>query len=68
MFWMVSFFWYHQMPFRSVAKSEDMMQMGWSLLIPHFTDKGIKSFKEYFGEDYYNGLGQGRLEVKSFSI
>jgi len=67
-FWMIAFFWFHQIRFRNAAKHEDMMQMGWSLLIPHFTDKGLQSFKEYFGEDYYNGLGQGRLEVKSFSI
>lgn len=67
-FWMVSFFWYHQINFRSDAKQEDMMKMGWSLLIPHFTEKGIQSFKEYFGDDYFNQLGQGRLKVGSFGI
>jgi len=67
-FWMIAHFWYHQMRFRSAALDEDMMKMSWSLLIPHFTDKGLASFKEYFGEKYYNQLGQGKLEVKSFGI
>jgi hypothetical protein len=67
-FWMIAFFWFHQMRFRSAAQNEDMMKMGWSLLIPHFTPKGIESFKEYFGKDYYNQLGQGKLEVKTFGI
>jgi len=67
-FWMIAFFWFHQIRFRSDAEHEDMMKMGWGLLIPHFTGKGISAFKEYFGEEYYNQLGQGRMDVKTFSI
>ena len=67
-FWMIAFFWYHQMRFRSDAADEDMMKMGWSLLIPHFTDKGLVAFKEYFGDEYYDQLGQGVMEMKSFGI
>lgn len=67
-FWMISFFWYHQIRFRNDAEKEDMMKMGWSLLIPHFTKKGINSFIQYFGKTYYDSLGQGRLSVSQFSI
>ena len=67
-FWIIAFFWFHQIRFRSDAEQEDMMKMGWSLLIPHFTPKGLEAFTEYFGQDYYNQLGQGRLKVKSFGI
>ncbi len=30
----------------------------WSILLPHFTIKGIESFKNFFGEDYYHSLGK----------
>lgn len=67
-FWMISFFWFHQMRFRKDAEDEDMMKMGWSLLIPHFTTKGIVSFVRYFGQEYYDSLGQGKLAMSSFNI
>lgn len=29
----------------------------WSLLLPYFTEKGIKSFINHFGQEYYDNLG-----------
>ena len=29
----------------------------WTMLIPHFTDKGIQAFKDFFGTAYYENLG-----------
>lgn len=56
--WMLSFYWLSQQIIRGTKKQEDGEKMIWSILLPHFTTKGIKSFKNYFGEDYYNNLGQ----------
>ena len=55
--WMISSIW-------QLAKSlQNMNEQGWdkivwSLLLPHFTDQGIESFKEHFGEEYYRSLGK----------
>lgn len=56
--WMLSFFWLAQQIIRGEKTGEDGEKMIWSILIPHFTDKGLKSFKTFFGEDYYNNLGE----------
>ena len=63
--WMVSFFWLNQqMVFGKKAhktNKEGEMKI-WSMLLPHLTDKGIKAFRNFFGEDYLKKLG------KSFSV
>ena len=55
--WMIGFFWMTQKIIRGDRKKEDAQKVIWSLLIPHFTDKGVVRFKSYFGEDYFNTLG-----------
>lgn len=57
MTWVLSFYWSAQNIVRNTSKTEDGEQVIWSLLLPHFTPKGIKAFKKYFGEDYFNQLG-----------
>lgn len=55
--WMIAFHWISQTMIVKSNKSTQGEKMIWSLLIPHFTDKGIESFKKYFGEEYFNSLG-----------
>ena len=55
---MLSFFWLAQQIIRGEKTEEDGEKMIWSMLIPHFTEKGIQAFKNFFGEAYYNNLGQ----------
>jgi len=56
--WMIAFFWLTQKTIRGEKKTEDAEAIIWSMLIPHFTEKGIKSFKSFFGEDYLENLGE----------
>ncbi len=56
--WMLTFFWLAQQIIRGEKTNEDGEKIIWSLLLPHFTDKGIKAFKDYFGETYYENLGE----------
>ena len=59
--WMVSFYWLHQQMIRG-DKSEKSNEEGemkiWSMLLPHLTKKGLKAFRNYFGEDYLKNLGE----------
>jgi len=62
--WMITFFWINQQAVRGTTPSPDNNEAEkklWSMLLPHFTGKGIKAFRNYFGEKYLAELG------KSFS-
>jgi AcrR family transcriptional regulator len=65
--WMLTFFWLAQQIIRGEKTGEDGEKMIWSILIPHFTEKGLKSFKSFFGEDYFNSLGEA-FEVDLTSL
>lgn len=56
--WMLTFYWLSQQIIRGEQTVEDGEKMIWSLLLPHFTDKGLEAFKTFFGEDYLQKLGQ----------
>ena len=56
--WMLLFFWLAQQIIRGEKTNEDGEKMVWSNLLPHFTEKGVQSFKAFFGEGYYNSLGE----------
>lgn len=56
--WMLSFFWLAQQIIRGEKTGEDGEKMIWSILIPHFTEKGVQSFIEFFGKSYYQNLGE----------
>lgn len=56
--WMLMFYWSSQQDLRNVKKNEDGEKVIWSLLYPHLTEKGIKAFQNYFGEDYLTNLGE----------
>lgn len=56
--WMISFFWKSQQMIRGEKNQKDGEKLLWSLIIPHLTEKGIKSFKNFFGADYLKKLGE----------
>ena len=55
--WMLTFFWLSQQIIRGEKTTEDGEKMIWSLLIPHFTEKGLQRFIKYFGQEYVDSLG-----------
>lgn len=64
--WMIAFYWMPQQIARGDKPKFEGEKIVWSILIPHFTEKGIKAFKNYFGEKYYNSLGKPfNMEVKN---
>jgi AcrR family transcriptional regulator len=56
--WMLTFYWLSQQIIRGEKTKEDGEKLIWSMLIPHFTEKGVLAFKNYFGEEYFNSLGE----------
>ena len=56
--WILMFFWSSQQLVRGDKVREDGEKVIWGLLLPHLTEKGLASFKKYFGEDYLSSLGE----------
>ena len=56
--WMESFYWLSQQNTRGQTNSSDNEKIIWGLILPHLTRKGITGFKEFFGESYYEKLGE----------
>lgn len=56
--WMLMFFWSSQQMVRGDKSSGDGEKVIWSLLLPNLTEKGLASFKKFFGEDYVASLGE----------
>lgn len=55
-YWMISYFWLVSERFQKDG-DVSLDKLMWSMLLPHFTDKGLASFKEHFGEAYLGELG-----------
>ncbi len=66
-YWMVSFYWLITSDISGGVVSPGWDKIMWSLLLPHFTDRGIESFINYFGMEYYESLGGsfGQYVIKS---
>lgn len=60
MTWMISFYWLNQQLIRGDKTNsfEEAEKKIWTMLIPHFTEKGIHSFIKFFGQEYYENLGK----------
>lgn len=56
--WTNSFFWLMSDIFQDIDKESGWDKVAWSLILPHFTEKGLTAFKEHFGEDYFVNLGK----------
>lgn len=55
--WVLALFWLPQQSIRKVIDRNEVHKVTWSLILPHFTPKGIASFKAFFGEEFYNNIG-----------
>ena len=56
--WMLTFFWLPQQVIRGEKTTQDGDRMIWSLVIPHLTEKGIRSFENFFGKEVLDSLGE----------
>ena len=56
--WMSSFFWLMSDIYQDITTAARWDKIAWSLILPHFTDKGLDAFKSHFGEAYYQSLGK----------
>ena len=56
--WTITLFWLQQQSMRTVDDPMEGAKVVWSLILPHFTEKGLASFKAFFGDSFYNNLGQ----------
>lgn len=56
--WMMPFYWLNQQIIRGEKTVEDAEKMIWSILLPHFTEKGVNSFIKFFGKEYHQSLGE----------
>ena len=56
--WMLTFYWLPQQIIRGEKTKEDGERLVWSMLVPHFTEKGLKSFKNFFGDNILDELGE----------
>jgi len=64
--WALSMFWLPQQAIRKVTDDTEIVKVTWSLILPHFTKKGIQAFKDFYGEGFYKSIGQpfkGDLDV-----
>lgn len=55
--WMVAYYWLAQKSVRSVGKYEQAERMVWSTIMPHFTEKGLKAFHQFYGKTYLERKG-----------
>jgi len=55
--WSMSFFWQMSDFYKENDSDKDWGRYVWSIILPHFTPKGVESFRMHFGEAYFNSLG-----------
>ncbi len=56
--WKINFYWLSQQIIRGVKKEADGEAIIWSIIYPHFTDKGKKAFASFFGESMLDKMGE----------
>jgi hypothetical protein len=56
--WVLALFWQPQQMIRGEIDDTEVVRVTWSLILPHFTEKGIASFKAFYGEPFYNTIGK----------
>lgn len=54
--WQASFFWLMGDVYME-GDENDYGKYVWSIILPHFTEKGVGAFKDHFGEEYFDSLG-----------
>lgn len=66
--WINAFFWLMSDIFQDIEKESGWDKVAWSLILPHFTEKGLTAFKEHFGEAYFLSLGKTYQQYAEKSI
>ncbi|MBT8219077.1 MAG: TetR/AcrR family transcriptional regulator [Bacteroidia bacterium] len=56
--WTASFFWLMSDVYKEDPLDKDWGRYVWSIILPHFTEKGVDAFRNHFGEAYFNSLGK----------
>lgn len=57
--WLIAIYGRQQQEIRKVKRSStNQIKMIWSLILPHFTEKGVQSFITFFGQEFYDSLGE----------
>lgn len=56
--WILFYYWLSQKVVRGDSSPEDAEKAVWSLIIPHFTDRGVEAFKKFFGTEFLENLGR----------
>lgn len=56
--WTVAFYWLPQQVITGKDQEIESEKIIWTILIPHFTEKGLNAFRKFFGEEYLNNLGK----------
>ena len=56
--WLIAFYWNAKENVCNEITVKDGEKIIWSLMIPHFTEKGMQSFKKFFGEDYFKEINE----------
>ncbi|MFT4761780.1 MAG: hypothetical protein ACI9XO_003888 [Paraglaciecola sp.] len=67
-YWTISFYWYISKEFQSDPEETNWDKILWSLLLPHFTERGIDSFIRHFGNEYYRSLGKPFAEYEENKV
>lgn len=54
--WLLTYYWVAQESVREIGKEQIEVTV-WSTIYPHFTEKGMNEFQEYYGEDFLSKSG-----------
>lgn len=54
--WLLAYYWVAQESVREIGKEEAEVTV-WSTIYPHFTEKGMKEFTDYYGEAFLSKSG-----------
>lgn len=65
--WMLMFFWLPQQIIQGNTSGDDAEKTVWSMILPHFTSKGIAVFKKHFGEEFLNAIGPA-FDVEQYEL
>ena len=60
--WLITYYWVAQQSVRAVGR-ENPEKMVWSTIYPHFTEKGMIAFNEYYGDNF---LSQPGVSIKNY--
>lgn len=66
--WLIAFYWKSKEKVTEKMAEKDGEQIIWSLMMPHFTDKGKKTFINFFGKDYFDNANEFQSDDLSHYI